>query len=54
MEIINILLNIIENPFLEKNYIELKKYYEQNNMINEAKAIDTLINEKFNNNNLSN
>lgn len=46
---ISALVSILENPFIENGYQELKKYYDANNMKHEADCIKYLINNKFNN-----
>jgi hypothetical protein len=38
---------ILENPFTEKGYRDLQKYYQANNMGYEASCIDELIKERF-------
>jgi hypothetical protein len=38
---------ILENPFAEKGYRELHKYYQDANMVHETSCIDELIKEKF-------
>ena len=38
---------ILENPFAEKGYRELNKYYQDANMVHEANCINELIKEKF-------
>ena len=38
---------ILENPFVEKGYRDLYKYYQNENMVHEASCIDELIKEKF-------
>lgn len=48
------LVSILENPFIENGYKELKKYYESNKMEYEADCVDLLINKKFKNDNNSN
>lgn len=48
MDIYKILHNLIERPLAPKNYRELKKYYQSKNMINEEKAIQHLIEIRFN------
>lgn len=40
---------IVENPFVEKGYEDLKKYYISNNLNYEAEVIDQLIKIKFKN-----
>lgn len=47
---ISALVAILENPFAEKGYEDLKKYYESNNLKNESAAVDYLIKNKFNDN----
>jgi hypothetical protein len=37
---------ILENPFAEKGYRELHKYYQDASMVHEANCIDELIKEK--------
>lgn len=44
---IKILSAILENPFIEKPYRELIKYYNEIGMIHESKAISELIETKF-------
>ena len=43
------LISILENPFVENGYEELKKYYKSNNMEYEVNCIQFLLNEKFKN-----
>ena len=50
---LDLILRIIESPLSEKNYKDLKKYYENAEMFNEAKAIEDLINVRFHKNNNS-
>lgn len=45
------LIGIMENPNVEKGYQDLKKHYLNNEMTEEAKVIDFLIEQKFNANN---
>lgn len=45
--VIDALLLIIENPRAKKGYSDLKKYYEERNMAQEAMAIDHLIMERI-------
>jgi hypothetical protein len=45
---------ILENPFVEKGYEDLKKYYISNNLNQEAEVIDQLIKIKFKNANDTN
>ena len=40
---------IVENPFAEKGYEDLRKYYISNNLNYEAEIIDQLIKIKFKN-----
>lgn len=40
--------SILENPFIEKGYRELKRVYEKNKKNQEAEDIDFLIKNKFN------
>lgn len=51
---INALVEILDNPFIEKGYQKLKEYYEKNNMKYESESIEYLINIKFKNANNSN
>ena len=48
------LVGILEDPDIEINYNQLKKYYESNNMKYEAECIEYLIKEKFKNDNNTN
>lgn len=41
--------SILENPFIEKGYRELKKCYEKNGQIEEMQAIEFLLKERFRN-----
>jgi hypothetical protein len=41
--------SILENPFIEKGYKELKRVYEKNQKNQEAEDIDFLIKNKFKN-----
>jgi hypothetical protein len=43
------LISILENPFLENGYKELKDYYESNNMKYESSCVEYLIINKFKN-----
>lgn len=54
MNVIDHLLLIIEHPYVEKVYQDLKKYYETQNMLSEAKAIQHLIERKFKDNGINN
>ena len=45
---------ILENPFTEKGYEDLKIYYKSNNMNYEVEVIDQLIKVKFKNDNNTN
>jgi hypothetical protein len=49
-----ILLLIIENPDAKNAYLKLKKYYEDNNQLSEAEALNYLIQKKFHDNNTDN
>ena len=44
---IRVLALILENPFAEKGYRELHKYYQDADMAHESNCIDELIKEKF-------
>lgn len=50
-DLTSLILCIIENPLAEKGYRDLKKYYESNNMLNEAEALGELIAKRFHENN---
>ena len=50
-KVIECLLCILETPFSEKVYAELKKVYESLNKKDEAEAIDYLIQRRFHVNN---
>jgi len=41
------LLSILENPYAEKGYVDLKICYEKAGMNNEAAALEHLIQKKF-------
>ncbi len=47
-DIVNLLSQVIEQPYVKKGYVELKKYYILINMKNEADAIEHLIQIRFN------
>lgn len=49
MEAIKALLSIIENPYLEKGYSELKKHYEKEGFVENASNIKHLIDIRFEN-----
>ena len=44
---IKTLVSLLENPFIEKPYRELIKYYNETGMAHEAKAISELIETRF-------
>jgi hypothetical protein len=44
---LDVLLDLLENPLLEKNYRELKKYYDATGAAAEAQAVQHLINTRF-------
>jgi len=46
-EIVQHLLSLIENPNIKKQYNDIKKYYEQKDMKEEAEAFKELIEKKF-------
>jgi hypothetical protein len=48
------LVSILDNPLIEAGYRDLKKYYESNNLIQEAECIQFLLDEKFKNVNNTN
>lgn len=52
MNIYQILIAILDKPNATKFYRELKNYYENNELINEANAIDYLIENKFKKNDI--
>ncbi len=52
MNIYQILIAILEKPNATKFYRELKNYYKNNELINEANAIDYLIENKFKKNDI--
>lgn len=45
---------ILENPFVEKGYEDLLKYYKSNNMQYESEVINQLLIKKFKNDNSDN
>jgi hypothetical protein len=47
-DVIKQYLKVLENPDAEKNYIELKKYYESLDMIPECVGLIHLLKERFN------
>lgn len=47
MDIYQIFLAILDKPDAPKFYRELRDYYKNNNLLNEASAIDHLIENKF-------
>lgn len=51
MQPYQILIDILDKPEAPKNYRKFKEYYEKNHMLNEASAIDYLIEKKFGKNN---
>jgi hypothetical protein len=44
---IRALLSILENPFDEKGYVDLKEHYKLVGMFDEANSLDYLIRKKF-------
>ena len=48
-KIYELYLNLLHNPFLIKNYRDLKDYYERQNMLHEATAFGKLISGSFQN-----
>ena len=48
------LVSILENPLVEAGYRDLKKYYESNNLIEEAECVQFLLDKKFKNVNNTN
>lgn len=52
MQIYQIILSILEKPNAPKPYRELKNFYEQKGLTNEALALSHLIEKKFNKNNV--
>lgn len=50
MEIYQIYIDFIHNPFSPKNLRRLEEYYRKNNMINEANAFGKLLTIKNDNN----
>jgi hypothetical protein len=46
---ISALVLILESPDSKKGYAELKRFYDQSNMIEESEAISHLISKKFDN-----
>ena len=47
MDIYQIFLELLDKPDAPKFYRELRNYYQNNNLLNEALAIDYLIENKF-------
>jgi hypothetical protein len=45
---IRALVLILENPWAQKGYEDLEKYFKSNNMDSESEAINFLLREKFN------
>ena len=46
-KIIDCLLQLLENPFAEKGYRDLKKCYQNTGMDNEAAAVEHLIQRRY-------
>ncbi len=53
-KIYDLYLNLLHNPFLIKNYRDLKDQYERQGMLREAEAFGKLIAARFQNDNHSN
>jgi hypothetical protein len=46
---ISALVLILESPDSKKGYVELKRFYDQSNMLEESNAIDYLMSKRFGN-----
>lgn len=50
MELYKIIIKLIDNPTNQEIYKNLHTYYHQNNLANEAEAVDSIIEGRFNKN----